>query len=326
MQTYKLSDLKPINLEQEKQKFFSSNTYNPQFKYKKDIDITLLDYENFIPDKNKIIYAKTIIEKYRNQNVKEIKSQTFLSKQKVIYITKKFLEQNNIKDLVDFEFKKINSRALLKNKKHLIFRDPPKFKSKASLLSSLYHEIGTHFFRHYNHSLHDLTIDQKKLLNKNITKLDILKTSEGIAVINATLIKENKLFLYSSIYFLGYFKALKSDFRQTYNFIFSILKNRDISFKLATRLKRGLTDTSKPWAFKKDTVYFEGICEVYNFLKNNDFNMSLLYVGKVSIKNYKILWSFDPNFKPKLPTFIKQANYKQELKNIFKLNFEDNLL
>ena len=91
---------------------------------------------------------------------------------------------------------------------------------------------------------------------------------------------------------------------------------------LTFRQKRGLTDTSKPGGYSKDLVYFEGLVDVYNWLKKNNFDITDLYIGKLSTQDVEKAKNLNPNFQPVLPSFfsLSKEKYAQEIKKIGEFN------
>jgi hypothetical protein len=52
------------------------------------------------------------------------------------------------------------------------------------------------------------------------------------------------------------------------------------------RIKRGLTDTSRPGAFCKDQATFDGCMRILD--QRDEINFPALYAGKVSLETYKL--------------------------------------
>ena len=138
------------------------------------------------------------------------------------------------------------------------------------------HEIDTHVLRAENGRR------QPNRLFK-IGFPNFIETEEGFATYNEKrygLLDNNTLKIYAGRV-LGVNYALDHDFYSTFVYLNQFFDKSE-SLKIVSRVKRGISDTSKKGAFTKDYVYLNG----YNDITNNldSLSISLLYSGLVSYK------------------------------------------
>lgn len=60
---------------------------------------------------------------------------------------------------------------------------------------------------------------------------------------------------------------------------------------VVSRIKRGISDTSKPGGFNKDYVYFQGFYEIKDFLEKAEGRYPDLYYGSISLNDLELLQS-----------------------------------
>lgn len=317
----KLSDLIPINLETEKEKFFASSfKYNPQFIYGKEISQKELN-KHGRPKFWYLFLAKRILKKHLKE--KDLFEQ--------IEDEKKNLDQEKIKELVtqrlafyqleneyDIVFSKnfISRISVNINEKNIKISLPVTI-AESEIEAILSHEIDTHIIRQLNY-------EQQKWFKKK-QKYDFkpyLRTEEGLATVNELVCNKNKLAYKSAINYLAVSIALKNDFVATFNFLYKIWHDPERVWSWTVKKKRGMKDTSKKGAYTKDLVYFEGFIRVLNYLKKNNYDPSELYYGKLDLKDVDKAKKMSNGKKIVLPKiFVKdQSSYKQAIAQIIKSN------
>ncbi len=72
-------------------------------------------------------------------------------------------------------------------------------------------------------------------------------------------------------------------FRTLYNCLLGVLPKYS-AFDVTYRVKRGLSDTSKPGLYTKDICYFRGFRKVLKKFETQPNLYTLLYAGKISFK------------------------------------------
>ena len=162
------------------------------------------------------------------------------------------------------------------------------------LKALLVHEIGTHVFRNENGKLQPFKIFERGTA-------DYLTTEEGLAVYNQNYLGLDlgEKFLTPALQIVAIYNSKNKNFLELFKYI---KKHYDISDELAWKLclksKRGTINSANSGAFTKDSVYFRGNEEVKSFLKKGG-TLDELYIGKINIKDLKILNEFDEMTKSK---------------------------
>ena len=314
-----ISKLTPVNLQEEKKKFFADENYNPQFEYGEEIiDENLYKYGQ---PKSKILdIAQTIVNKaYANRSETELRELRGkkVSKHQVEEKINKFLEIHNLQD----RFKLIWSSSFVARtaitSDTIKLRLPVEF-NQLDLLSMIYHEIGTHALRRINYEKQPWFKKKNKYGFK-----DYLQTEEGIAILHSLLPQKFQLAYQAALNYLTVQYAQQHSFVKTWNYLAPYIDNPNRRFVFTFRKKRGLKDTSQAGGFTKDLVYLAGMIEVWSYLKNNNFDLTKLYFGKMSLEDVNKAVSMNPDFKPLLPSFytLNKSEYVSKIKNIGKINF-----
>lgn len=183
-----------------------------------------------------------------------------------------------------------------------------------SILRTLIHET-THLLRFLNGQ------KQLKGLLQFALNRQYLQTEEGLAAyftkkyfprtpkIYQAYFKNNTEFPYTSIIYL----AQKYDFYTTFTKFLQLrsLKEQNEKslrhvFKIITRHKRGIKDTSIPYGYTKDAIYYRGYKEVKSFFRKNKDSKTaqkLIFSGKLSLEDTQAI--------PK-SIEIKKIRYDQE--------------
>lgn len=309
-----LKNLIPTNLNEEKEKFFSDNTYNPQFQYKEEIDQEKL-YLYGKPQKKYLEIAQKILKKtYFGRNEKDLYMMKgpVVSQQHAEKTIKTFLTMHQLQERYKIVWSSsfIVRTSITPDKIKL--RLPVDFR-KEDLLGMLYHEVGTHALRRINY--------EKQPWFKKKNKYGFssyLKTEEGLATLHALIAHSFKSAFIPALRYIAVSEAQKGSFVDVWNALKPYVQDENRRWRIAYRQKRGLEDTSQPGGYSKDLVYFEGFVDMYNWLKNNEYDLTGLYFGKIAAKDVKKALELNPNFVPKLPSFfsISQKKYAAEIKKI----------
>lgn len=301
----KLSDLIPINLDTEKAKFFAANfDYNPQFVYQKNILKTELEKYGK-PKWWYLFLAKRILNQYlKNQVITENTNnrEEYLKQDIIEKKIKQRLDDYGLTNKYEVVFSKnfISRISVNNNKKIIKVRLPIKI-HLIEIEATLNHEIDTHILRQLNYEQQPWFKKKKKYGFK-----PYLRTEEGLAIINELIASKKQLAYKSAINYLAVNLALKSDFKTVFKFFYNINHNPERAWTWTLKKKRGLTDTKQKGAFTKDLVYFEGLIEVLNYLKKNQYDVSKLYYGKISVKDIKKAEKIGINKQLILPKFLTE--------------------
>lgn len=337
-----LSHLKPTNLKEEKEKFLKDPTYNPQFKYKDftfdavAIKRQLKKMEERFDDsplsqlfqkKGEEHYKKILLLEARggdgfSQRSEELygKPSEALLKQahgKLQTRPKIFTEAiryfNVQEAIVEFErvFQeyglhhwriKVNrnmvSACSAGKESTLFIREGIKF-TEERLRMVVAHEIETHILtaengKHQNYSL----------FNRGFG--GFLETQEGLAVWNqeqVSTVDSEKNYRSAALVFVVEF-ARKHGFAETYDYCLKLDMDPDRALQTTLKVKRGLSDSSKPGAFTKDALYFTGYLQVQDFVANGG-NLKDLYYGKYNLNDLPLIKKIPDLKEPMiLPHFL----------------------
>jgi uncharacterized protein (TIGR02421 family) len=192
-----------------------------------------------------------------------------------------------------------SSAMVLVAKKKIFIKDNFQF-SDNYVRRLVIHEIGTHVLRAENGREQPFMIFFHGFPN-------YLSTEEGLAVFNEErfgyLSKEN-LRDYAARC-VAVHMAMTKSFSDIYKYLLDSFPTQT-AFKLATRAKRGLADTSRPGGCTKDYVYIDGYLKVKDFI-NREGSLKSLYFGKVGIEHVDLLQDIpglnQPRFMPKNQSF-----------------------
>ncbi|MBU0974488.1 flavohemoglobin expression-modulating QEGLA motif protein [Patescibacteria group bacterium] len=313
-----ITDLIPTNLNEEKEKFFNDNTYNPQFIFEKEISQQKLS-EHGLPNEQYSELSKHILEKTyfgRNEDDLFMMEGPLVSQSYVDKAIKTFLHMHQLHKKFNVTWSSsFVSRASINNET-LKLRLPVDFR-KEGLIGTMYHEIGTHALRNINYKQQPWFKRKKKFRFSNY-----LNTEEGLASLHSLIPHTYKSAFISAIRHFAVSYAQKSSFAETWKMLGKYIQDPQRRWMVTLRQKRGLTDTSKPGGFTKDLVYFEGMVETWNWLKDHNFDITNLYFGKMAKEDADLSAELNPNFTPKLPSFftLDRKKYANDMNKIGEFN------
>src|SRR5579859_39452 len=309
-----VDDLTPINLLQEKEKFFANQKYNPQFIYEKEIDKkTLTKYG--LPEKKVSDLATAIVEKTyfgRNEQDLFMLEGARISQQEASKKIKLFLNLHKLDKRFDVVWSSsFVSRAMMTSTT-LRLRLPVDF-HKEGLIGMIYHEIGTHALRRINYEQQPWY--KKK---KEFGFGEYLTTEEGLAVLHALIPHSFKSAFIGAIRYIAVNYSQQHSFVEVWNFLSKYIQDLERRWIVTIRTKRGIEDTATPGGFTKDLVYLDGLIRVSDWLKKNNFDPTPLYFGKLDIRDVGKAIQLNPNFQPQLPTFftLDPLKYMTEIQKI----------
>ncbi len=307
-----VQDLTPINLEEEKQKFFDNNfKYNPQFKYKNLITINQL-YKYGKPKSKPLELAKLILEEAffgkTETELREIEGEV-ITKELANNIFKDFLEKNKIQNQIKIKWSKEFPGKASFYLDTLKLRLPPWHRQK-EFLGTIYHELGTHALRRINY-------EQQPFFKKKAQYgfIDYMVTEEGLASFHTLLAKNFKIDYMSALNYVTCDIAQHNSFSDTFSFVAKYLQDKERCWQYTYKLKRGLYDTSQGGGFTKNIVYLEGMIKVWNYFKKTEFDLEGLYFGKIDADDVEKARELNDGYQPVVPHFYKN-NRKKYLEKI----------
>lgn len=317
----KLSALVPVNLEEEKEKFFFDTKYNPQFKYSSNINSDFLEKNSIASDEFLNIaegIMETVIRKYGTEENYISQDGALLSQEKVENIIRQYLQNENLEKSVNLSFSENylarTSILFSGGSFRLQIRLPIEYREH-NIIPVLNHEIGTHAFRWLNE------VRQPWFgRHQDFDLAEYLETEEGLAVLNYTSAHSSPYLWMPSLYYYSAFNAQYLSFADLAKKLRKFISNKERLWKTCVRVKRGLHDTSIPGSFTKDQSYLAGAVRVAKWLEENKFDISRLYIGKISIVDiHRIQNSFSLE-NPRIPSFIKDPDYLKKLKFVISQN------
>lgn len=318
-----LTDLIPTNLNEEKEKFFADNSYNPQFVYKNDIDQKKFNlYPK--PQRKYLNLAKDILEKTffgRNENDLFMLEGQMVSQSEVEKTIITFLNMHDLQNIYDIVWSSSYISRTSINSDTIKLKLPVNFR-KEGLLGMLYHEIGTHALRRINYTKQPWFKKKKKYGFS-----EYLITEEGLATLHGLIPHTHKSAFISATRYFAVSLAQTSSFADTWKGLGKYVQDPERRWSIVYRQKRGMTDTSKPGGFTKDLVYFLGMVEMWHWLRNNNYDITNLYFGKLAKEDVSLALKLNPNFSPKLPSFftLSKLKYEREIEKIGVFNGFDKI-
>jgi uncharacterized protein (TIGR02421 family) len=172
--------------------------------------------------------------------------------------------------------------------------------SEERLKGLIAHEIETHVFTAMNGSLQPWKIFRRGLA-------DYLLTEEGLAIYNQekteTSETPKKYWAASSV--IGLDISIQGGFSDVYAEVLKYGFDEKRALRVALKVKRGLTDTSRPGAFTKDVIYFKGREMIREFARGGG-DLKELYIGKTSLPDLEIIRKVSGLKKPLwLPKYLQ---------------------
>jgi len=194
--------------------------------------------------------------------------------------------------------KSISSKAGLDSRsRYLLIKAEERF-SPEEIQSLAIHEIETHIFRKENGLLQRLPY----LFSEGFAGPPT--TEEGLAFFNETRGPHDpRRMLVVAARTIGVHLARTQSFYKVFQKLHTLGLPPSYAWNVTLRVKRGMSDTSRPGAFPKDHHYLKGYLGVRDFL-NRGGDMRLLYTGKLNIANAESLVKFgvetkEPKYLPK---------------------------
>lgn len=150
--------------------------------------------------------------------------------------------------------------------------------SRSQLKALIAHEIGTHIMTFKNGVLQPFSIFNKGLAG-------YLSTQEGLAIYNSQQVdySQRRLsVLAKNVLLIS--KLDKYSFRDIFDDILDYGYQKKTAWKMAVKLKRGLTNTAQGGGFTKGYLYLKGLRQIENFISKGGDHKDLYY-GKINIKD-----------------------------------------
>ncbi|XP_029464624.1 uncharacterized protein KIAA0895-like homolog [Rhinatrema bivittatum] len=316
--------LRPLNVDQEREKFFKSNfTYNPQFQYEEPFPAAVLTKyseasDQFITQAVRIMQA--VLAKYGTYESFEVTNGgSQLSKCQIWNNIRKYMQKEGCAGEIVVHL----SEDLLSQAVMMIENSRPTLTINLSgarqywLEGMLRHEIGTHYIRGVNNS-------RQPWHNSDGRKLFGLKpanpTEEGLASLHSVLFRKHPFLWRAALLYYTVCSASHMTFCQLFKDLEQFVLDPGVRWEYCVRAKRGLTDTTEKGCFSKDQVYLDGILRILRHRRRIDFQL-LAALGKVSYEDLERLKDSAVLQSPRIPHFMQDQNrYQKQLDHIIVTN------
>lgn len=337
-----LYHLKPINLNEEREKFFKNPEQNPEFIYP-ELQFDALHLKEDL-DKAKSVLKDDPIDKLFLGKITEIESKIILlesigtesfadasvrlygkpdsyeldsARHRLSKKPKTFdgsIETATYEEAIRFLEEVLESYDLKDWK--LRVKDSMVADCLAGKQNALFIRKGATFTKDRLRMLaaheietHILTAENGKhqtfgLFNRGWA--NYLKTQEGLAIWNQEHVLPydvEKNYRSATLVFVVDF-ALKHNFAETYDYCLKLGMKKEKAFRTTVKVKRGLEQTDMIGAFTKDCVYYSGYLQIKRFIVNNG-NLKDLYFGKYNLDDLPIIKQLPSLESPKvIPHFL----------------------
>lgn len=284
----------PTNIFQEKEKFFLSTRYNPQFTYNWDTK-ELETFVNTHPYYEKLVRcimtqeisgiiceAEKVFETYIDSHLLKLANKIIDKKPQIGNTLHFSIEEitttfQKALDMLDLSYK-----LEVTDKKGFNFR--PNYQKKVVLMNE---DISFQFLSLDGGIKHELThvIRYENGKHNNIKKSkNYLPTEEGLATYIQDYYGENgeaSLFQHAAEYCVTDI-GLKNSLRVIYTYLCSIGFSEELAWQRAIRHKFGFVDTSLPGDIMKPSMYFYTEQKIKNLSQED---LLKLFIGKISLQD-----------------------------------------
>ena len=315
-----LFHLRPLNLEEEKKKFFEDPGYNPQFEYPQHKFDSVELTEEIQKIKTDDSPLGRIFEEKKQEVFKKIRllesmgEDTFTKLSIELYGAPTEEDKERCIDLI----KQIQPAA--EEQSYLYNPDEVRTEFEKTLLSynmkewkvkikegmvadcvvgknnHLFIKEGTEFTKKRIKALivheietHILTAENGKKQPYEIFSrgtANYLETQEGLAMYNVEQQRGEPFD--RNLKALGHviciYEALNASFSEVFDKLTRTGMKKEQAFRSCLKAKRGFYDTSRKGAFTKDYIYYKGYQTVRNFIDNGG-KLEDLYIGKIDLRD-----------------------------------------
>lgn len=304
-----LVQVKPTNLLSEKEKFFADRSYNPQFTYVEPVVPEKLTLWG-LPKQELYDYALEMLKTVPPPSLPSASDR--VTQEVVIQKIAEFNEHHSLPTQLEVHFDD-NLVSRCKVTATAIYFQLPLIYSHEQLEDLLRHELDTHVLRYHNHTL--------QTWKKHISpESQIRRTEEGLANIHTHLLRKEKQLYKSYFSYIAAYTAQRHSFSEVFHTLVNHGRSEQTSWNTAVKVKRGMTDTSKPGVFSREICYLEGAIMMCKWLLDTSHERTQLYWGRLAVEELPIFTNTAGDAL-KLPTFIKESEkYLANVAEIQKVN------
>lgn len=339
-----LYHLRPINLEEEKRKFFKDTTYNPQFEYPQlKFDSVELS-EELHKIKTDDSRLGQIFEEKKQEIFKKIRLLESMDESTFTTISVALYGQPNLEDKErcmellakikkeEREPEKMHNAIETKIKFEQVFENYKlsnwKVKIKENMVAdcvagknnSLFIKANAEFSDQRINALviheietHIITAENGKkqpyeIFNRGLA--NYLITQEGLAMYNVEKLQgisfdEN---LKALSHVICIYESLNSTFAEVFKKLIALHIPHEQAFRSCVKAKRGFYDTSRHGTFTKDYIYYKGYYRIKEFVENGG-KIEDLYMGKIDITDIEKVKFIPGIIAPKiLPHWLTKSS------------------
>lgn len=317
-QTSFVSRLRPLNLEEERRKFFFDAQYNPQFEY--EDKHTEDDMERFGAVSAQYVRASkrildTVIEKWGTLSAfSQANNGELLTANEVKQRIRQHLSELGLQNeiMVRMSTKFVSRTSMHENT--LNIRLPMEYREH-SLTAMLYHEVDTHYLRTWNER------QQPWYKHHGAEHFQpYQETEEGLATIHGALPKQTRYLFSAALSYYASYLASRMSFAELNAQLKPYMDSREKRWSVCLKAKRGQTDTSLPGGNSKSQIYLRGAVQVLKWLKRGG-NPRQLYVGKIALIDLNEALKKSVVVAPRVPLFLEnEAAYRTLIDEIIETN------
>lgn len=265
-----INDFTPLNLREEKNKFFNDFWYNPQFVYKDEINKESLTLWG-IPKEN---YYQHALEELK-LHPKGIPHGTIVTEADVVSIIENYNIRFGFDPKIEVTFSDMFPVRCSVTLSHIRFGLPLTYTNE-TLQDLCRHEIETHILRILNNN-------KQPWAHEPPNELLFRRTEEGLANIHTHLFRSDKIIYKTYRTYVATYLAQQHSFSEVFHILEEMGVQQHLAWLLTLRTKRGLTDTAQKGGVTKDICYFEGVVDTWNWIHNLHNDPHDLYLGRIDI-------------------------------------------
>jgi hypothetical protein len=288
-----ISQVAPTNVLEEKEKFFASRSYNPQFTYTKKVAESELSQWG-LPQEKLFKYCQAMLPQTK-QMVKE--SSEIITIPEIESVIENFNTSWATIEPLNVHFSSSYVSRCYVTAGNIFFQLPIIY-SRSQFLGLMRHELETHILRLHNNQLQpwssELFPDKK-----------IRRTEEGLANLHTFLFRDDKQLRKTFCSYLATWVGQHGSFREVYETLRSHHFNESTSWNVAVKVKRGIEDTSRPGGLTKEICYLEGTIQVWDWIVNQKNDPHQLYLGRIGIEQLTELAPIAKQHSLLFPTFFE---------------------
>jgi hypothetical protein len=305
------SDVLPVNLAEELERFTQDQSYQPQFAYAKELPLEALQ-DRGVPRPEFVKRAEHVLQLWANEPESTPPIDPEITQQWIQAYIEEYFDRKGIRQPLPVEFLPHQVARCMVTARSIRFRADVKF-SRPEFFGLIAHELETHFLRRYNGAQHHVP---KSL------ESDQGRTEEGLASLHSCVGRNVKLLHKAALRYYTTWLGQTLGFAEVYQKLRQMGISEKKAIRGTLRAKRGQTDTSRPGGYTKDIIYFEGAYVVTKWLADKKNRPEDLYLGRISLENVAEAKAMVESPTTVLPDFMTDLEkYRQFAIDVHTQNF-----